>query len=544
MNGLSGLSALLYLEARMMVNRIRQIMRRPSRLILWALFFLWFGSFIFFKMAHGSANEYSTLFPHKLQLLFVFVPAIYVVILGAQILIGSGRPPAAFAYPADARFLFGSRLPPRLVIFWLQLREAFFSGSRMVFILLVSAWWFANSFAGLVSAAITLTSVYIIAFGLRLPSFLTNRRYPQLRLAWLGVALIAVGVGAVAYPLTLAIGLNNVHLSFIARHVPQFPPGTWVVEALGGHLAPLIALVALAAGVVGLGAVAATDAYPELWEASARLYAFRSLAASGRVFWNREAWRRLRETDPTRVSREPTSATSVSGERTPPGSFTILWKDWLALRRAPGGLRWPIVWLVAGAVAGYVAAIAAMDYSLLVVSVALAPVLNTTIVIGSQATVTLSAEIRRPIWWLSHSELRNRLLVWAASGLMRVAPPLILGEIVAGLVMRNWVLVFGAIPITLGLLMLIRAIGLACYVILPGRNDLRGPGFILRLFATYILLIPPVVTWVVVQNLTNSILAGAVGGLFFAAAETYGLVFFAALRLEENAMAFAIAEER
>jgi len=89
-----------------------------------------------------------------------------------------------------------------------------------------------------------------------------------------------------------------------------------------------------------------------------------------------------------------------------------------------------------------------------------------------------------------------------------------------------------------------RAIGLACYVILPGRNDLRGPGFILRFLATYVLLLPPAAAWTILQLVTHSIIAGALAGLLFAGVEIYALVFFGALRLEENGMAYAAAEER
>jgi hypothetical protein len=300
----------------------------------------------------------------------------------------------------------------------------------------------------------------------------------------------------------------------------------------------------LSVAIIGLGSVAATDAYPELWESSVQLYAFRSLAASGKMFWNREAWKKLRELDPAKVSRQPVSASSVSGEHTPAGAFTILWKDWLALARSPGGLRWPVFWTLAAVVGGYLIAIAAANYSLIVLAALLVPALNTMVVIGSQASVTLSGEIRRPIWWLARSEVRDRLLLWAASGLFRVAPPLIVAILVAGIVMHNWLLVFAAVPLTLVLMMLIRAIGLACYVILPGRNDLRGPGFLLRFLATYLLLLPPAIAWTILEYFTRSVVAGGLAALLIAAVETYALTSFAALRLEENGMAYAAAEER
>lgn len=535
------ISALLYLEGHMLLNRVHQIARRPGRLIIWALFVLWFGSFLFFRATRP--HDFTSTLPYQLGLLSAFVPGLVLILLGMQVVIGCRRPPAAFAYPADARFLFGSRLPSRLVVFWLQLREAFFSGTRMFFVLFVSAWAFARSPAGLFTTALALATMYITMFGARLPAFLANRRMPGLRVPLWGAAIVGAGALSLVYSVFQGARANDFHLLFLARHTLQLPPGTWLIEAFHGQFAPLVLLCVLATLVVSVGSLASEDAYPELWEASARLYAFRSLAASGRILWNREALRKLRDTDPTQPQRAAQSAASVSGERTPGGALTLLWKEWLALRRTPGGLRWPTLWLLGGAFAGYLAGIAALDLSIYVSIALIAPALNTTVVIGSQASVTLSAEIRRPIWWLAKGGLTERLLVWAAAGLLRVAPPLVLAEIVAGVVLQDWLLLAGALPLTVALLMLIRAIGLACYVILPGRNDLRGPGFLLRLFATYLLLVPPAVVWAVLQYATQEFVVGAIGGLLFAAVETYALVSFAAGRLQDNAMAFAVAEE-
>ncbi|MDQ6779952.1 MAG: putative ABC exporter domain-containing protein, partial [Candidatus Eremiobacteraeota bacterium] len=332
---MSSLAALLYLEGCIFMNRVRQIVRRPGRLVVWLLFVLWFGSFIFFR-ATRPPNSFTSSLPYELGLLYAFVPALVLVLLGMQVVIGCRRAPAAFAYPADARFLFGSHLPNRLVVFWLQLREAFFSGTRMFFVLFVSAWAFARSPLGLITAAVALAAMYVTMFGTRLPAFLANRRMPGWHVPWWGAAIVGAGALSLAYSFFHAVQSHDFQLRFLARHMPQLPPGTWLIGALHGQLAPLALLCALAALMVSVGSLASEDAYPELWEASARLYAFRSLAASGRILWNREAWRKLRDADPATPQRTPASALSVSGEGTPGGALTLLWKEWLALRRTPG----------------------------------------------------------------------------------------------------------------------------------------------------------------------------------------------------------------
>ena len=534
--------ALLYLEARMFVNRVRQILRRPGRLILWLLFLVWVGAFLF--MRGQSLGSGGILFPGNFHRLLAFVPGVYLVILGIQILVGCRRPPAAFAYPADARFLFGSRLPPRMVVLWLQLREAVFAGGRLLFVVFVAAWWsLVGSGRTLLTAALALAGAYVIAFGLRLPSFLISRRFPGAGVRWIGIGSIVIGLTTLAVPIVIAAQRGDYRLSFISRHAPQLPPGTWIVSALAGHSLQLLPLWSLAVALLVVGSIAAGDAYPELWEASLRLYRFRALAASGKPAWSREALRRLRSDDPN-LQRLPTTAHSVTGLRTPGGAWTILWKDWLALVRSPGGLRWPLLWIAGSVVLGFAAGVAARDYSLIALLPPAVAIGNTIVFIGSQTMVALGPEIRRPLWWLSPAPLRERLAVWSGAGLLRVAPPLAAAIVTAAIVIRSPVTALLGAPLVVVLLMLVRAIGLGCYVFLPGRNDLRGPGFLLRTFATYVALVPPVVAWLAAQAFSHSLALGACAGMLIAVLEILAFIGLATLRLQEDAMSYVAAEER
>ncbi|HEV2038126.1 MAG TPA: putative ABC exporter domain-containing protein [Candidatus Eremiobacteraceae bacterium] len=537
------LAPLFYLEARMAVQKFKRVLHQPARLTLWIIFIVWFGTFLVMRMQRLTGTEYAVLIPDSTHLFYAFVPAAYIVILGIQIRAGARRPPAAFSYPADARFLFGSHMSHVVVVFWLQLREAAFQGMRVFLALFFLSWNLAASASGFFFAVVTLLSAYVVAFGLRLPVFLAQRRMPRIPFAWFGSALVAGGTLAVLYPIALAFSSNNLHLAFIAAHTPIFPPGTLIVEALTGSTSAALVLVVAACSCIAAGSVAAADAYPEIWEASSRLYARRALAASGRGMWNRSAWRELQDVDhskPRLVLRETPSA---SGEHAPTGALTVLWREWIALRRSAGGLRWPLFWIAGAAIFGYLGGMAVSGRSIFDILVPLVAIVNIVVIIGSQSTISLGNELRRPIWWLGNSTLRNRVVAWILGTTLRIGPPLVAGAIMAGLALHSSAVAAGAGPVVVVGLFLVQTIGVASYVALPGRNDMRGPGFMLRILTTYTALGLPALAWAMVQAISQNAFAGLGVGLGVALAEAWMLLSFSAARLEENAMAYAAAEE-
>jgi len=540
---MNSVAPLVYLEARMAVQKVKRVLHQPARLTLWIIFLMWFAAFLFTRMERGGSAQYALSLPDSIRLLYWFVPAVYIVILGAQISAGSRRPPAAFAYPADARFLLGSRLSHVTVVFWLQLREAIFQGTKVFLALFFLSWNFAASAGGFAHASVALLSAYVIAFGIRLPVFLAQRRMPRVSFAWLGAALVAAGILAILFPIGLAFVSHNMNLGFIATHTAVFPPGVWIVDALAGSPQALFVLLALACAVIAAGSIAASDAYPELWEASSRLYARRSLVASGRGLWNRQAWRDLRDVDHDRPQLQLEDVPSASGQHAPRGALTLVWREWIALQRSSGGLHWPVLWLLGAAVFGFLAGIAARGRPIFDILVPLVALVNIIVIIGSQSTISLAGELRRPIWWLSHSLLRDRVLTWILGSTLRIGPPLIAGAVMAGVAMHSWVIALAAGPLIAGALFLIQSIGVASYVALPGRHDMRGPGFMLRVLITYTSLGLPAIVWALVQTVSQNEFAGAAAGLLIAILESWLLLLFSSARLEENAMAYAAAEE-
>ena len=541
---MSDLGALFYLELHLATQKFRQMLRQPARLALWMIFVAWFGAFVAVRMRHGSTGQFALLVPASASLFYRFVPAVYAAILGMQIRAGSRRPPAAFAYPADGRYLLGSRLSHVAIVFWLQLRETAFQGTRLFLALFFLSWDFAATVAGFFFASIALLSAFVIAYGVRLPIFVAQRRAPAFPFAWVGAALIAGGALVMLYPFALAFASDTVSLGFIAAHTAVFPPGTWIIAALTGNASAALLMVATACACIAIGSIAASDAYPEIWEASSRLYAQRALVASGRALWNREALHTVLggRSDAPQFSTD--ELPSVMGDGAPSGALTVLWREWIAVQRSVGGVRWPLFWCAAAGLFGYLAGLATKGRSSFEIIVPVVALANIVIIIGSQSTISLAGELRRPIFWLGASRLHDRIAAWIVGSMLRSGPPLVIAAILGGVALHSPAIILAAGPMVAAGLFLVQTIGVATYVALPGRNDLRGPGFMLRVLATYLALGVPALGWVMVESMTRNGLAGAGAGLVIALAEAWVLLLFSAWRLEENAMTYAAAEER
>src|SRR5207248_1919618 len=193
------------------------------------------------------------------------VPGLVLVFLGLKIA-NSRKAMGLFRSAADARFLCGSALPPRVIVLWLDFRML-----RLLLMQLPAyALWFLI-FASNIRGAIA----GILAFGLCMN---------------------------IAFALTLVV---------------------------------------------------AHDVYPEVWESSLRMITVRRLMRqSGGFLSPRETRQAMREAGVQQRQR-PTAAVSSQGRHVPPGAWTLLWKEWLAAIRVRGGLRWPVITLMAAIVIGW-----------------------------------------------------------------------------------------------------------------------------------------------------------------------------------------------
>jgi hypothetical protein len=557
----SALRTLLYLDAHILLNRMRTVARNPLRLILWLVFLL---AIVSSFQARTMMNEAirsrpapppgapsfppfldPTLWLHSVA---TFVPGIILLALGI-FTIGSCRQPLpAFRSAADARFLCGSALPPRLVVLWLVVRVILSLGWRLPLMLFFFIAIIPTSLSVSVSrglgafiAVLLLTST----LALNLPIFISRQRHVGPNPALVGWLLVLIGLSASAAAFIALSPGPPILPSALPSVAVALPPGSWLVGAFEGNGLGLIALAGLALGSLTLTWMVAGDVYPELWLSSARVIVLRRALRRRGPFMTRSDRRQLlSEAGIAQPSRQRQQTAAVSrGRWVPSGAWTILWKEWLATRRVAGGMRMPAIALVVAVLLG--AAVGRLSRNdPAVVGFVFGP-LSYVVVFGSLFTAyRMGGDLRKPIWWLSASTLRSRFAVMLIARSLRTAIPILLGLLTASVVSGNIAFLFVGAPIAAAAIWAINAMGLATYALIPGSADMRGPGGFLRVIALFMMLIPIAIAAAIGGLATQSGVGSLLATVLTALAEGWLLLVFAASQLDGNGLAFAQAERR
>ena len=535
------LFALVYLDASLFRNRVRLLAREPKRLLPWLFFLLWLGWALparaFYAGTHVRGDsELATILP-------LIVPGGMLAILGLGV--AALRPPAAFTSPADARFLCGSALSPRLVVLWLLLRQVrrqlLLWAANVVFWIVVLPFAFQVGVGEAVVAAVALGLAGSLLLGMQLPLYVASRRWAIPPFRGAGVVLAATGAAV------LAAGASELASGPLpdpwAELVTGLPPGSWLVGAATGHVLPMLALALCATIAVAASVAVGGDCYPELWQASLRVFAVRRAFRRGGFRGRAELRRALQEAGGRETRR--TKATSVSATWVPPGAWTLLWKEWVALGRGRLGYALSAAILLASLLAGAGLALLASASPAGARSAGTLGATGAAIAfaIALGGAIRLSTDLRSPLWWLSASGLRARLCAWTLAGAAKAVAPFAAAGVGAAAVARSpiWL---GLVPVGLAVGWLLRSTGLAVYSLLPSSFDLAGPGRLLRGLVFYVLVIPLIVVVVFVTVLSRSLVAGAATLTVMATLEGFVMVYLAAWRIEGNGVGFALAERR
>lgn len=540
------LATLAYLDGRSLVNRTRLLLREPRRLLVWAAFIAWIvlDRFLFIRHAEPFSLP-SGLGPTILGL----VPGAYIVFFGLSLRTAAIRAPAAFASPADARFLCGSALDSRWVVLWLELRRVV--RPARLWLMNVPIWWaflapvLHAGVLSLIRFALALTLAVALVEALRLPAFLLKRRFRTLPVGQVGGGLTLFGIATMAATGLHTFGLGGPWLMPLARLAPTLPLGAWVAGAFLGRIADFLVLAVLTGAAVSTCIAFAGDSYPELWEASSRLFAIRRVVRHGRSLPAAERREALRQagvmSSPVRRVRS-----FHPGARTfPGGPWTLLWKEWITLGRSPTGWRGPVQILVAAALCGV-----GVEFLLrhvppgarigLLSGIVGYPVLIYAAAIG----VSLRSDLEKPLWWLSQSSLRARLGVWALALSLRVTVPCAVGLIVATALSNHVLLGLSALPLLAAGLWELRSAGLATYAMFPAPGDMRGPGALLRLVTILVLAIPTAALIALTRAVSGAWAPALLVGAVPATLEGWLLIAFAASRLRGDALRVVRLEAR
>ena len=510
---------LSYGDRRALVNTVRALRRRPGRVLMWALYVLAIVTFAVFKTGPWTRGHGASLPHFAVEMWDVWVCGL-VFAFGVVLATGTARWLGVFSSRAEALLLMRADAAPVTVAAYLQLRavvSALAQGFARFAYLIVF---------GLPSGATLPALVAQLAFFAAAGAAIVSVALPRaLARGATRIALIVTGWAiavAAALPL-LADGARVLRLpgtAVLLRRVPAVHPGA-VLHALGtGDLRAIVVPLAIAACATVAFALAARDAYPELYALSLANLDWRE-----RIRSRRGARRTAAGTSPGKTSARSTARPPLRG------ALAFVWADALMFGRrispATAGLA-AVLALAAGAA---LAALAHSDNAdtVLVGLITIVPIVYITI--ATTTGVRLAPALRMPLFWLGDVRLAARLAAWTFGGFWRdaaLAGLALIGYVAIARTLRIPVAVFVT---TLGLLALTRSIGLAVFAMLPNSLDQRGPGLLLRVWLTFVLVAPPGVVATIAGLTSSSFTFAAIAATVTALAESALLIAFAAWRL-------------
>jgi len=518
-------AVLAQLDLMRIRNTIRGVVRSPGRAGVWLLYIIWCGAVIvlrFVKNAYPSprdARHFGIGEPAASIVAFGFIFACAFMLLRA----GGGQV-GAFASKADARFLTSSHLNPRHVAIWLQLRNSL--GSILRFLYLIILYTMIFNTAGTLSG-MTFSMAFGAAFAgsLAIPGLAVNKRFGA-AFTW---ALICVAILASAGVLGLALAFVHApaQLAAIPLLLEHLRLGAIVSAMLAGAAGPLLALFLATVVLIVAAYFCALDLYPELYEAS----------LSSQPASRRRGFGRGRTTEEYQVHNVGASRTLLAG------GWTLIWKEWLGFRRGRSG-RITIVasalFILGAGVAGRMFGTKTTDALLIGLA---GPAFTVAILLMTMTAISLASDLRKPIWWLGPDALRIRLYAWIVSITWRMSAIVFFASSAYALMVGRTSFILWLLMLAVLMPLMLRAVSLATYAILPAPADQRGPLAMLRVFITLTMFLPPVIGYFAAMLLFHNFYAEMTALLLVSLLQIGALIEFASWRMNGSGSSFALAEQ-
>jgi hypothetical protein len=304
----------------------------------------------------------------------------------------------------------------------------------------------------------------------------------------------------------------------LARRLPGWHPGLAFEAVARGDLTPVLWAILIALIAATIFTLSARDAYPELYALSVQRLEYRA----------RLRRRGAHDVTPA-VGQRTRSAAHVPASLH--GALALVWLEGRTWSRSSAPATSALLAVLSLAVgAGLALLVRTQEPSAATIAI-FGVLANLTIAVASAAGVRLAADLHRPLFWLGEATLLARLSAWTYASLWRDAFFVLLvasGYVALG---GQWPTALALLVVTLSLLILTRAVGVAIFALLPNVLDQRGPAVGLRLVAAYALVTPAMLPAIVVATVTRSLAAGAFTGLLAGVGEAALLLGFAAWRL-------------
>jgi hypothetical protein len=515
------LGALFYADARSLVNQMREIRLAPGRAILWLFFALVVAGMIVLRTFNASNQSR---FPRHLSGNALIVDLLVcggIAAFGIMLAFGD-RYAGLFAHPAEARFIIDSPAKPFLATLYVQTRQIIRGGARQAIGLLYIAVVYLPATlpaADLVRDLVLIAAAAGLLAAIPLARQLLARPLVPLAAA-AGIACVLLACVPLLRYAAFAFSGGFPSLAVFAGHLPAWHPGNILLASAGTQYMAIALVLACTCALFAYVALAARDAYPELYELS-----MKRIARAERLRARPFAWALRTPSAPARAKSRAASAGA------PAGVAIFVWRAWTEYRRTntaqSTGLETALA-LGAGYALARITHFVAADVLIAFAS----PFVNIVFIIAVMRSALLATELRRPLFWLSGATLFERLCAlglaqgwrligWCALGAVGLAA----GGAAAALVVA--VLIAGPAGVLLA-----GAIGYASYALLPNDIDQRGPLLFLRLFLGYVLIVPPVAAGIVIGLFVRAPVVAVSIAAATTLLEAAVLVGFAAWRLD------------
>ncbi|MBV9271226.1 MAG: hypothetical protein JO165_09030 [Candidatus Eremiobacteraeota bacterium] len=526
---MNAVATLGWLEWRQFVNRLRVSIRQPARLIVFAVGIAYLAFLLWVRTLPGSIgtgrpNAFHFGVPEPFASLICFAVILFVAFTFQATAAGYIR---GFESAADARFFIGSALPERLVVLWVELRTCASTVFRAVWAILVYTLLFHRAGSSL---GIVLTSVglFVLLAALPIPMLKIDRA-THLRVTQ-ALAVVFWCLGGIPFAL-LAAAWFLPSFSWAGSEITHLGGGNFVNGLILGSAAALAPLYGMIIVFFGLCYALGNDIYPELYAGSTRVIRLRERQQRGAFARTME-----RERHVVTEFRAPRFLNAFRG------AWTLIWRDVTTFGRSSGLRQMFWVSLLAAILVGAgIGVFARRSHDVAAVSIAMSSSLINVyvILVALGSTIVLGDDLRKPLFWLCADPLRARLYAWTVSSSWRPAIAFSIGILTWAFTARVYTVAWLGIPIALTLVLLLRAVGLATYALVPGKADQRGPLAMFRMLLTYALIVPPIVTGVMLVVLTHQAFSALSSAVLVAIVETLLLIEFAAWRIDGRGAAVA-----
>jgi hypothetical protein len=520
------LGALFYADARSFVNQVRDIRRAPGRAVLWLFFALAVAGMIVLRTLNASRRSRFPSHTIGNALVVDLLACGGIAAFGIVLALGD-RYAGLFAHPAEARFIIDSPAKPFLATLYVQARQIIRGGARQAIGLLYIAVVYLPA---TLPAADLLRDLVLIGVAAGLLAAIPLAR--QLLARPLVPLAVAAGIACVllaCVPLlryaAFAFSGALPGVAVFARRLPAWHPGNILLAGAGTQYAAIALALACTGALFAYVALAARDAYPELYELS-----MKRIARTERLRARPFAWA-------VRTANGPAHAQSAAANAGAPGGVAIfVWRAWTEYRRTNSARSTGIETALALG-AGYALARLTHFVEADVLVAFASPVVNIVFIIAVMRSALLATELRRPLFWLSGATLFERLCALGVAQGWRIIGWCALGAVGLAAGGASAPLVVAALITGPAGVLLAGAIGYASYALLPNDIDQRGPLLFLRLFLGYVLIVPPIAAGIAIGMFGRAPVFAVSVAAATTLLEAAVLVGFAAWRLDRMSIA-------